>query len=177
MASASARVFFALWPDGALRTALAELAREVAQEAHGRATTQENLHLTLAFLGDQSARQVRALKALAGAVASHRFQLALDEIGSFARTGIAWLGASAPQLELVALQSRLALALREAGFSLDERPYAPHLTLARRAGAPVRRALARPILWNVNSFVLAASNLGRERPIYRVLAEWALDPG
>ena len=176
MASGSARVFFALWPDAALRSALAELAREVAGEARGRPTAQENLHLTLAFLGDQSDRQVQALQALAGAVVSHRFQLALDEIGSFARTGIAWLGASAPQLELVALQGRLAHVLREAGFSLDERPYAPHLTLVRRAGAPVRRALARPILWNVTSFVLAASDPGRE-PIYRVLAEWALDPG
>jgi 2'-5' RNA ligase len=176
MGAASTRLFFALWPDPDLRMALAELAREVAREARGRATVQANLHLTLAFLGDQPAQQVQPLQALASALGGRRFELALDEIGCFVRAGIAWLGASTPQPELGALQGRLALALRAAGFSIDERPYAPHLTLARHARAPVRRTLARPIRWSVNSFVLAASDLGRSRPVYSLLGEWTLDP-
>jgi 2'-5' RNA ligase len=169
-------MFFALWPDPLLRTALAGLARDVAHKARGRATAAGNLHLTLAFLGDQPERQVEVLRTLAQGVGGSSFALTLDEIGCFKRTGIAWLGASAPQRALLALQGRLAVALRQAGFSLDERPYAPHLTLARRARTPVHNALDRPISWKVTSFVLAASDLGPARPAYRIVDEWALDP-
>ena len=47
------RLFLALWPDPATAAALAVLARDVAEHAHGKATPPENIHLTLAFLGNQ----------------------------------------------------------------------------------------------------------------------------
>ena len=167
-------MFFTLWPDASLRAALAALARDVAREARGRATAAANLHLTLAFLGDQPAQKLEVLQSLAGGIGGPSFALTLDEIGCFRRTGIAWLGASTPQPALLALQGRLASALRQAGFSLDERPYAPHLTLARHARTPVHSVLGRPVAWNVTSFALVASDLGRDRPTYRIVDEWAL---
>jgi len=176
MASAGSRMFFALWPDAPLRAALAALARDVAREARGRATAADKLHLTLAFLGDQPAQKVEVLRSLAGGIGGPCFALTLDEVGCFKRTGIAWLGAGTPQPALLALQGRLAGALRQAGFSLDERPYAPHLTLARHARTPVHSALGQAVSWNVTSFVLAASDPAGERPAYRIVDEWSLDP-
>jgi len=174
MTNESSRVFFALWPDDAVRAALAALAGEVARETGGRPPAQSNVHLTLAFLGEQPARRVDALLDLASSLGGTRFALSLDEIGCFRRSGVAWLGASAPQPDLLALQMDLALALRHDGFPVDERPYTPHLTLARRIRAPIHRNLTKPIVWAVSSFALVASELGGKAPTYRTLADWPL---
>jgi 2'-5' RNA ligase len=174
MADAALRVFFALWPDAPLRSALADLAGRVAREARGRPTAGESIHLTLAFLGAQRPDRVAMLRALAERVHGSPFAIMLDEIGCFQRSAIAWLGSSVAQAELVALQERLASALRERGFPVDDRRYAPHLTLARRIEAPVRRQLPEPIQWKVGSFALVASETGRGGPTYRTLAEWSL---
>ena len=174
MPAASSRVFFAIWPDDSLRAVLAALAREVARETRGRPPAENNVHLTLAFLGEQPSSKVEALRKLASGIGATRFGLTLDEIGCFRRSGVAWLGASAPQAKLLALQARLALALRDDGFPVDERPYTPHLTLARRIRASIQRSLPTPIVWEVNSFALVASEFGGAAPTYRRLAEWPL---
>jgi 2'-5' RNA ligase len=174
MAVATQRVFFALWPDTAARAALAGLAREVALESGGRPTAANLIHLTLAFVGDQTAIRIDALRSLAGGVRARGFVLALDEIGTFRRTGIAWLGASAPRPELATLHDDLAAALRAQGFPTDERPYAPHLTLARRSVAAIDRRWVEPIRWRVTSFAMVASELAGGGPSYRTLAEWPL---
>src|SRR5271169_5368820 len=93
----SQRVFFALWPDAALRTTMADLAREVARASGGRPTAADRIHLTLAFLGEQPADRVETLRRLGGGLRARAFTLALDALGGFPRTGIAWLGASVPQ--------------------------------------------------------------------------------
>src|SRR5271169_1260781 len=97
------RVFFALWPDASMRATLADLAREVARETGGRPTAPSQIHLTLAFLGDQPAPRVETLRLLGGDLRSRAFALALDALGGFPRTGIAWLGASVAQPGLEAL--------------------------------------------------------------------------
>ena len=176
MAAAALRVFFAVWPEPSLRASLAALAAEVAREARGRPTAPENIHLTLAFIGEQPVSRMAPLCALAARVGGQRFAMMLDEIDCFRKAGIAWLGASAPQFELVALQERLANELRARGFPVDERPYAPHLTLARRIEVAVRRSLGVPIVWKVSSFALMASETKASGPSYRSLAEWPLAP-
>ncbi len=168
------RVFFALWPAAPLQALLGELAREVAREGGGRPTAPHRIHLTLAFLGEQPAARVEALRGLAGAIRARAFALALDAVGAFPRTGVAWLGASAPQPELEALHGELAAALCRFGFAVDERPFAPHLTLARCAAHTLDRRLPQPLSWRVGSFVLAVSERGHGGPSYRKLAEWPL---
>ena len=168
------RLFFAVWPDASGRAAIASLASEVAHAAGGRATPGEKVHLTLAFLGEQPAERVAALQRLAGGIEAEPFVLALDEIGCFPGSGITWLGASAAQSGLGALHAQLEHALRGGRFPVEERPYAPHLTLARRSKTSIRRRLAEPIVWRVNSFALVASELGARGSAYRNLAEWQL---
>jgi len=176
MAAASSRVFFALWPGDTLRAVLAQLAQEVARETRGRPPAAANIHLTLAFLGEQSSARIVALREVAGRLGGRSFGLTLDEIGCFRRSGVAWLGASAPQPDLLSLQGGLARALRDGGFPIDERPYAPHLTLARHVQALTHRSLPTPIVWDVGSFALVVSELGSDHPRYRTLAEWPLAP-
>jgi 2'-5' RNA ligase len=170
----SRRFFFALWPDAPAQALLAGLAREVALESGGRPTLPHLIHLTLAFVGEQPAIRVDSLRRLAGVIRARAFVLALDKIGGFERTGIAWLGSSAPQAELAALHDDLTAALRSRGFPVDDRPYAPHLTLARRSTTVIARRLPQPIRWRVTSFTLVASELVGDGPAYRTIADWPL---
>jgi 2'-5' RNA ligase len=174
VATATQRLFFALWPDPRARAQLASLAREVALESGGRPTLPDRLHLTLAFVGEQPAIRVDSLSRLGGLIRARDFVLALNRIGGFPRTGIAWLGASAVQAELGALHTELTGVLRSRGFPIEARPYAPHLTLARHSTTVVERTLHQPISWRANSFSLVASEPGGDGPAYRTIGAWPL---
>lgn len=171
------RLFFAVWPDEAARASLASLAREVAHASGGHATAADKIHLTLAFLGNQPAARIPALHRLADGVEAPAFVLSLDEVGCFPRTGITWLGSRTVQSGLAALHLQLRDALLGDGFPIDERPYAPHLTLARRTKIALRRRLSEPIAWPVRSFALVVSDLAAGGSSYRTIAEWRLRAG
>ena len=166
------RLFFALWPDGPARDALAAAGRRVAVEAGGRPVPAANLHLTLAFLGEVPDGRVEAALEVAGGVRGDAFDLALDRIGAFRRSGVAWAGPSAVPPELVRLQSDLEASLRAGGFALDGRPFAPHLTLARKVTNPVADAAIEPVAWRVERYALVRS--ARGTGAYEELAGWKL---
>ncbi len=173
MADKTLRLFFALWPDETIRSALAALAQEVIVETGGRGVTPENIHLTLAFLGEQPARLVTKIDARSAA-ATPRFQLALDELGCWAKSGIAWLGASTMPAELAKLAQGIVLALAAIGLEGDERPFAAHVSLARRIVRPLRPRVIQPIVWSVDSFALVSSEPAANGRDYRVVRKWLL---
>ena len=70
MNEAKQRLFFALWPDASTADALATLAQQVAAESGGRPTAPGNVHVTLAFLGDQPRRIARELSAAAARISA-----------------------------------------------------------------------------------------------------------
>lgn len=170
------RAFFALWPDAAARDALAELAHAVAVETGGRAPVAQNIHLTLAFLGEVSVARIAALQAIgaAAAAAATAFVVNFDRVGAFRGSGIAWAGASETPAELSRLAAELSAALSAAGFVTDPRPFHAHVTLARRCRRRTGVPLAAPIAWSVARLVLNASDLAPDGPRYRELAGWAL---
>ena len=169
------RVFFALWPDEPARAKLAALAGRVADEGGGRPVPAANLHLTLAFLGDVPDDRVGVAKRVASGIGGPAFELALDRLGSFRRAGVSWAGPSCPPGALAHLQSSLERALRSAGFALEERPFAPHLTLARKLVRPGAAAAIDPVAWDVEGFVLVES--AREKGAYAQVAGWELGKG
>src|SRR5581483_9489166 len=63
------RLFFALWPEHAQQSALAEAARDAVQACKGRPVPVENFHLTLAFLGSVPEKRIGDLEGIAGRVA------------------------------------------------------------------------------------------------------------
>lgn len=171
------RLFFALWPETKTRALLGGVAQEVALETDGRAVDTDNVHLTLAFLGERPAELVPRLSEIAGGIECAAFTLLLDDVGYWRKTGLAWLGTDAPSTELTALQRELVRALATIGIEQEARHFAPHITLARRIGTIVRRRLASPIVWNADSFSLVKSELGREGARYRVIDTWPLRAG
>jgi len=173
------RVFFAVWPDAAARDALAKLACAVAAEEGGRAPAQENLHLTLAFVGDVAEERVAALRAvgLEATIGVPAFDLALDRVGAFRGSGITWAGASRVPAALGHLVGRLNDALAAQGFPTDPRPFQAHVTLARRCRRQPGANLAPPIAWTVATLTLNASELAPGGSRYREIAGWPLGPG
>jgi 2'-5' RNA ligase len=112
---------------------LTGLQDELRKEAlRGRFVARENLHLTLAFLGDCDSMQTAIAKNVLGEVDFSAFELMVDGIGRFKRDdGDIWWAGVARNWDLLHLQKNLAERLAAAGFGLDKRKYSPHITLGR----------------------------------------------
>lgn len=158
------RLFVALTPP-------ARLQRELERQAvrfrglcrGGRLVPRENLHLTLAFLGETDRRP--AVEAAMTAAAGAPFVLRTAPPGRFPgkRGDLWWMGVEeAPPL--LALRRRLVRALGEAGVWLDDaKPSRPHITLGRdlrpEPGADLRAWAAGcpPRSWRVETLTLMES--------------------
>ena len=77
----TARVFFALWPPPESARQLADVADSFATRSGGRATSQENIHLTLAFIGDVPVERLADLERAAREMRGEAFALTLDRFG------------------------------------------------------------------------------------------------
>jgi 2'-5' RNA ligase len=75
-------------------------------------------------------------------------------------------------MPLRALYDRLGHALRGLDLAVETRPYQPHVTFARRAGAAIPPAAPAPVVWWARSFVLVVSTGDRAQP-YRVFRQYA----
>lgn len=165
------RMFFALWPDEGVRRGIADLSRAVVER--GRPVPTENLHLTLEFLGNVEPDAVDAALAAAAEVRGQPFQLHLDVVGHWRRSRILWLGSQVPSPGLLNLQADLQRRLKEAGLSLEARPFRPHITLARRVPA-CHQMRVEPIVWPLREFVLMESAGGAAGVRYEIADRWPL---
>lgn len=172
------RLFFALWPGAGQREALAELARTNHRKgAGGRLVNQAKLHITLVFL-DKVEEDARACaEAAAERVSAVPFDLSIDRLGLWSRSGIWWAGCSTMPDALLDLVKALQGELRECGFMPEARPYHAHVTLARKAKRAERGPLEAPIAWPVSDFVLVESAPLPDRGgvEYRILRRWPLE--
>lgn len=93
-----------------------------------------NLHLTLVFLGETEAARVPAVCRAIDDSAVPGFTFSISDVGRFRRGGgdILWAGVENCEA-LRELQRRLSHNLKAAGFSIENREFKPHLTLAREA--------------------------------------------
>jgi 2'-5' RNA ligase len=166
-----ARLFFALWPGDAAREQLAAWSRELRAACGGRAPRPENLHLTLAFLGQVPRDRVGEIERTAGNVVPRATTLVLDRPGYWKHNRIAWAGASAVPGELDRLAGELREALTRSAIAFDAKPFVSHVTLLRDAREPDALPALAPIRWEVEGFVLAGSSPqpgGR----YEILRAW-----
>ena len=151
------RLFFALVPDEALRSALGARARELARAIGGRAVPAHNAHLTLAFLGEVDRARQPALHAILDAMPRDSFTLALDRVGEWPRAGVAWIAPRLVPAPLAVLHAALNAALQSAAFPVEARPFQPHITLVRRPSRKLADASAEPLMWRVACLSLMRS--------------------
>jgi len=132
------RLFFSVpLPQEAKDRALRALgpAQKAAGDGPISWTRPEQLHLTLAFLGEQPPEALERLHAAAAPCTELKaFEASLRGAGAFPnprRAHVLWLGIADGASDLCALAERLCSGLRAAGFELETRPFRPHLTVAR----------------------------------------------
>ena len=176
MAAEHRRVFFALWPDARVADGFAAIARHAHADCGGRITGRDSIHLTLAFLGDIPAERVADAEAAAALVAGEPFTMPIDRLGHWKHNRILWAGCEDPPAALAALVADLGERLRGAGFTLEMRPFAAHVTLLRNARCATAPTLAETIEWPVGEFVLVESTPGAEVR-YRPIGRWPLRNG
>jgi 2'-5' RNA ligase len=168
------RLFFALWPDEATQRGFDRAGQLLHRHCGGKRTRRENIHLTLAFLGDVPAQRVEALHLLAQGVAVPAFQLEFDRFGWWRRNQIAWAAPSDAPRPLFELVETLQNGLAAEGFRTEARAYLPHITLLRRAHCGDKRVDIEAIAWPVSEFVLVSSAMSENGSSYEIVGRWAL---
>jgi 2'-5' RNA ligase len=170
----AARLFFGVPVGAPLRDALGALASAIAARAQGRAVPVANLHATLAFLGTVPRDRIAELRAIGDALRAPRCEIELDRIGSFRGARVAWIGTASIAAPLTALQADLAQRLARAGWTLDERPFNLHVTLARHCRVALASETVPALAWPVADVALFESIGTPGGPRYEPLATWSL---
>ena len=148
----------------------------------------DGLHLTLRFLGatpnDRQSDLAVALQASATGV--EPFEVSLNGAGAFpnpSRPRVLWVGITSGAAELGVLAQKLSSELERLGWPPEDRPFAPHLTLARTDGVPGAGDKAQRLMelardldlrWRADRLVLYRSVLGRGPARYDPVVEAAL---
>jgi RNA 2',3'-cyclic 3'-phosphodiesterase len=165
------RIFFALWPPAETARDLAQWATQAQLQTGGKATSENKIHLTLAFLGE--ADPGKAVKA-AQRVGANAHELPIEQARYWRENNIVWVGPRETPEPLKALHARLSMELYREEFILERRPFAAHVTLIRKA-----RAASLPPLpaleWPVSEFVLVRSSLSSKGSTYEPLERFALN--
>ncbi|MDF2714796.1 MAG: 2-5 ligase [Paenibacillus sp.] len=141
----------------------------------------DDLHITLKFIGDVAPSTVPAIETALERIAarSNPFALQLSGAGTFGAPQaprVLWAGLGDKLQPLKSLQADVESQLAELGYEPENRPYSPHVTLARQYSGtgPARKdALAglfrpegdSPLEWTADRIVLYRSHFGRT-PMY-----------
>ncbi len=136
--SPTARLFVALWPDADVRAQIAACRDRWRWPATARPVATDDLHATLHFIGSFPRERIAALRRGLAEMEAEAAVLRPEGSGLW-RGGIAVLTLQV-EPRLLALHQRVAAVLTAAAIVLETRPFAPHVTLARkapRAVAPV----------------------------------------
>jgi 2'-5' RNA ligase len=161
------KLFYALWPDAATRAALARL----PLPAGGRRMPEDQLHLTLAFLGMQPAALVPQLANVLDTLPFAAIRMTIDRFGVFERPRILWAGMD-PPAALPDLRRDLLQALQTVSPTLAVTGrFTPHVTLMRNLPQGTQpEALTQPIGWLADRMTLVASIPAAIGTTYRLIA-------
>lgn len=146
----------------------------------GRVVAAANIHLTLAFLGSVAQDRLDELRAIGTGLHTGDFELELARSGCWKRAAVGWVAPAQTPAPLQALVTRLGERLFRAGFSLDGKPFAAHVTVVRKTKctADAQTLLATLPLtlpaWRVRQLSLVRSVTFQTGPVYTPIAEWPL---
>lgn len=174
------RLFVALRPPSDIRELLFD-----AMDGIGGAQWQddEQLHLTLRYIGKVERRVAEDVAVALESVRSAPVTLAISGVGSFAdrgRSDAVWAGV-APRDGVTALHKKIDAALVRIGLAPEGRAYQPHITLARlgKGAEPVDRflteqAMLRSVPFTLEHFLLFESHIGNGGATYEAVARYPM---
>lgn len=122
------RLFIAIRLTDEMKTAIAGTINELKKAGvRGRYVPPQNLHLTLAFIGEMD--DPAPVEAALQSVTVRPFRLSLSEMGSFGN--LLWIGLKGSR-ELYTATADVRTALDEAGIPYDRKKFVPHITILRK---------------------------------------------
>ncbi len=155
------------------------LAKEISQGQKAKLVVQENLHLTLVFLGEQSSQEIETIKAGLRQIRGYgEINLCLENQGTFFRPGEGgefWIKVKSDQDKLIELQKEIVDKLTALGLDLPNKgqKFIPHLTLYRFKGK-IEKMPERSVDGGfvVDKITLFVSELTKNGPLYSKMAEF-----
>jgi 2'-5' RNA ligase len=181
------RLFVAVPLPDTVRETLQKLSRRLQDEVPFQKWTHPaDLHITLQFLGDTPDAKLGDLQETLQDVAAVQtdYSLSLSGLGAFgppARPSILWTGLKGDTAQLEAVHRAVVAATSKHGYEPEDRPFRPHITLARRynGSGPFSKAALAPFEkevqgseWTADRITLYRSHLGRT-PMYEAVAEYS----
>lgn len=174
------RLFVAIRPPEPIRDLLID-AMDVSPDF--RWQDDEQLHLTLRFIGEVDRPIADDLADALGAVRSPAFSLHIAGVGRFEQrsSGALWAGVE-PKAPVAALAAKIERICQQVGLEPERRAFFPHITLARWKGRRTRevadflertRAL-RSAPFEVSAFILFESHLSRHGARYEPVITYPL---
>ena len=128
------RLFIGVPVAPAVAEQLAELRVRLERPGDGlRWSSPESWHITLQFLGSTTDLQYACVLQRLENIAAPGFPLQLEGLGFFDRAGVFFVDVLVTE-PLNRLQQIVTRATSHCGFVPEDRPYHPHITLARRKG-------------------------------------------
>ncbi len=176
------RLFVAIRPPSAIRS---HLLATMGGIVGARWQSDDQLHLTLRFIGEVDAPCANDIADLLGAVRYAPFTIALSGVGRFEHNGrvdTLWAGVQ-PRDALAALHRKIDQICIRLGLKPDGRTYLPHITLARfgRQGGLTdafiadHAGLTSPP-FQIDGFTLFESHLGHSGASYLPIARYPALP-
>lgn len=185
------RLFLAIDLPADVRRPVAAKARQLRDRAEGSApggftwVADENLHLTLHFIGHVDEAREAAIRASIGThLPIAPFEVVLAAAVAFPEHGhprVIWIGVKAGSEGLRSVHDLLGARLQAAGVAIEARPYSAHLTVARARETRDRRGDGRKrawreildtagdtvgVQWRVDAVTLFESHLSPKGPRY-----------
>ena len=171
------RLFVAIRPPAAIRSLLLGSMQGVRG---ARWQSDDQLHLTLRFIGEVDRHRANDAAAALGGIHHPAFAIALDGVGQFDKKGqgALWAGIT-PHDQLHILHKKIDQACVRVGIEPETRAYHPHITLARlnRGSGPIdgfvetSGGLCSPP-FEVDSFALFESHLTSDGAIYAIVERY-----
>jgi 2'-5' RNA ligase len=175
------RLFTALSLPETVRTSVLRLQGGVRG---ARWQTDDQLHVTLRFIGDVDEAVFSDVDLALGAIQFGAFSVSLKGVGMFGdkRPRTLWAGVNACE-PLLRLESKVEMALQRVGLEAETRKYTPHVTVARLKEAPRAKvaeflAIHSPFEtapFPMKAFHLYSSQLGQSGARYRIERTYALN--
>jgi 2'-5' RNA ligase len=171
----SMRGFFGLSPDIITKLAIEGWRNRVCPHFDAPVPA-ANFHVTLAFLGQISPKQLDALCESVNQIGQiHAFDISLNQVGYWSKPKALWLGCKDTQNEHLQLVKSLVKIANSIGLQLPKEDYIAHLTLARKCSVNPPAALISPTFsWHNAEFHLYESVSGKKGRAYHIRQTWPL---
>jgi RNA 2',3'-cyclic 3'-phosphodiesterase len=180
------RLFVALFPPPDVRELMLAAARQAVSASSSpdelRWTSPKNIHLTIRFLGDVAPAKVGELSvALRAVVRGHeQFDVAIDRLGAFPSLGkarVIWFGVGEGEEAVRGLAADVEEAVSSLGLPSEDRPFSPHVTIARTRGRQVELEAGVPVdvfRFRASRLELVESTLSSRGATYASVASYPL---